>query len=204
MSKKLTFLASIIAASVLVAGCSNVVKDNSLKAIHLTPNIQGSPMVAELDVADKKVIGQAKGKTISKSELEKEAVAEALKQADGDVLVGANFFYVDSTTSLTVTVIGYPARYKNFKPKEVCEVNNDVLIGGNFSYEDGSKNNIQVTIKNPKPATTAPAAPPISVAPQAAPPVAPAQNTKSTVAAPQAAPAAPVAPANPVHTPAER
>jgi hypothetical protein len=160
MSKKLAFLVSIVAASAIIAGCSTVVKDNTMKAIQLTPNVRGTPMVAELEVADKKVMGQAKGKIISRSELEKEAVAEALKQSDGDVLVGANFFYVDSTTNLTVTVIGYPARYKNFKPKEVCEVKkDDILVGGNFYYEDGSKNNLQVLIKNPKPAETAPAVP---------------------------------------------
>jgi len=175
MSKKLAFLVSIMAASAIITGCSNVVKSNSFEAIHLTPNIHGTPMVAELDVADKKVMGQAKGKTISKSELEKEAIAEALKQADGDVLVGANFFYVDSTTNLTVTVIGYPAKYKNFKPKEVCETKDDILVGGNFSYEDGSKNNIQVTIKNPKPTAT-------TTAPQAAPTVQnPVHTENSTV-----------------------
>jgi len=175
MSKKLVFLVSIVSAFAILAGCSSVVKDNTMKAIQLTPSVQGSPMVAELEVADKKVMGQAKGKTISKTELEKEAIAEALKQVNGDVLVGANFFYeyVDKV-DLTVTVVGYPARYKNFKPKEVCDTKEDILVGGNFYYEDGSKNNISVHIKNPKPAETAPA-------PVVAPTVAPAaQNSTHT------------------------
>jgi len=169
MSKKLAFLVFIVVASAVIAGCSNVVKDNTIKAIQLTPSVQGVPMVAELEVANQKVMGQAKGKTPSKNELEKEAVAEALKQTDGDVLVGANFFYeyVDKV-DLTVTVIGYPARYKNFRPKEVPDKKDDILVGGNFYYEDGSKNNISVTIKNPKSADTAPAAP---AAPSAAPTV---------------------------------
>jgi outer membrane murein-binding lipoprotein Lpp len=160
MYKKLTSLASILIASALIAGCSNTVRDNTMKVIQLTPSVQGVPMVAELEVANQKVMGQAKGKAPSKSELEKEAVAEALKQTYGDVLVGANFFYeyVDKV-DLTVTVIGYPARYKNFRPKEVPAKKDDILVGGNFYYEDGSKNNISVTIKNPKSADTAPAAP---------------------------------------------
>jgi len=168
MSKKLAFLASIVVASAFIAGCSNVVKDNTLKSIQLNPVVRGVPMVAELDVAGQKVMGQAKGKSIYKDKLEKEAVAEALKQANGDVLVGANFFYeYANKAELTITVIGYPAHYKNFKPKEVCEEKNDVLIGGNFSYEDGSNNNISVTIKNPKPAATAtPAAAPAAPAVQ--------------------------------------
>ena len=151
MSKKLVFLVSIVSAFAIIAGCSTVVKDNTMKAIQLTPNVQGVPMVAELEVANIKVMGLAKGKTPSKKELEKEAIAEALKQSNSDVLVGANFFYeYVNNVDLTVTVIGYPARYKNFKPKEVCNTKKDILVGGNFYYEDGSKNNISVTIKNPK------------------------------------------------------
>jgi hypothetical protein len=159
MSKKLVFLV-FVSASAIIAGCSSVVKDNTMKAIQLSPTVQSTPMVAELEVANRKVIGQAKGKPPSKSQLEKEAVAEALKQSDSDVLVGANFFYeyVDKV-DLTVTVIGYPARYKNFKPKEVEGTKEDILVGGNFSYEDGSNNNISVTIKKPKSTTNVPIAP---------------------------------------------
>ncbi|MDR2554078.1 MAG: hypothetical protein LBC64_01505 [Fibromonadaceae bacterium] len=215
MSKKLASLASILVASALIAGCSNTVKDNTLKVIQLTPSVQGVPMVAELNVADSKVMGQAKGKALFRTELEKEAVAEALRQVNGDVLVGANYFYEYSDANLQITVVGYPAHYKNFKPKELCETKENVLIGGNFSYEDGSNNNIQVTIKNPKPPITVPATPkpvvpPVSVAPVA--PVTPAaQNTKSVPAAsPKAVapvpaapiPAAPVAPIAPPAVPA--
>jgi len=161
MSKKLVFLVSIVSAFTIVAGCSKVVKDNTMKSIQLSPSVHSVPMTAELDVVNKKVIGQAKGKTPSKNELEKEAIAEALKQSDGDVLVGANFFYeYVNKVDLTVTVIGYPAHYKNFKPKDICTQNTqDVLVGGNFYYEDGSKNNISVSIKNPKPNEAAPSTP---------------------------------------------
>jgi hypothetical protein len=185
MSKKLVFLVSIAAASAIIGGCSNVVKDNTVRAIQLAPTVQGTPMVAELEVDSKKVMGQAKGKTPSKTELEKEAVAEALKQANGDVLVGANFFYeyVDKV-DLTVTVIGYPAHYKNFKPKDVCDHNDNVLVGGNFYYEDGSKNNVSVSIKNPKPTATAPVSTPVTAAP--APTVQVPVNVEKTTESPAA------------------
>jgi len=166
-SKKTVFLVFIVLAFAIIAGCSSVVKDNTLKSIQLRPNAQITPMTAELEVSNKKVMGQAKGKPIFRSQLEKEAIAEALKQADGDVLVGANIFSVDSTKyfffgELTITVIGYPAKYKNFKPKEVCNTKNtdeDILVGGSFYYEDGSKKNIHVNIKNPKSVESAPAVP---------------------------------------------
>jgi hypothetical protein len=122
-----------------------------MKAIKLAPKVEGATMVAELEVASKKVMGQAKGKSPFKEGLEKEATAEALKLADSDVLVGANFFYeYVGNADLTVTVIGYPAKYKNFRPKEVPERKEDILVGGNFYYKDGSNNNILVTVKNPK------------------------------------------------------
>jgi len=223
MSEKLTFLAFIVAASAFIAGCSNTVKDNTLRAISLTPSVQSVPMVAELEVDEQKVMGQAKGKTQSESELKKEAIAEALRPVNGDVLVGATFFYeVVDKTNLTVTVLGYPAHYKNFKPKDICEAKEDVLIDGNFYYEDGSKNNISVKIKNPskseaaaavapilqrlqvapiaqnpKPAANspvAPAAPVVHAAPAVAAPVAPMAAPAVPVIVPEAVPATPVTP----------
>ncbi|MDR3002506.1 MAG: hypothetical protein LBU89_14760 [Fibromonadaceae bacterium] len=151
--KKVIFSTSL-AAALTIAGCSNVVKDNTLKAIQLSPRAQSSTMVAELEVADKKVIGQASGKAAFKDFLEKEALADALKKVDADVLIGASFFYeYVNNRELTVNVVGYPARYKNFKPKEE-EKEQNALISGTFHYEDGSKNSLSVSVKNPKPAAS--------------------------------------------------
>jgi len=150
MSKKLVFLVSTMLTVAILAGCSKVVKDNTIKTIQLSPNVQGTPMVVELEVASKKVMGQAKGKTLSKSSLEKEAVAEVLKQTNGDVLVGANFFYEYGKRYLTVTVVGYPAFYKNFRPKKTSCQKETVLVGDNFLYGDSSKGKASapVTVKN--------------------------------------------------------
>jgi len=148
MLKKLNILASI-AVLTAVTGCSSTQKSNNLRALALTPQAQAAPMVADLDVADKKALGQAKGKSISKRDLEQEAIAEALKQTNGDVLVGVSYFYEETNKiDLTVTVVGYPARYKNFRPKELPD-KADVLVGGNFFYKDG-ENNLSVTVKNTK------------------------------------------------------
>jgi len=176
MSKKLVFLMSIVVASSIISGCAMVKggKDSTVKAIILSPSVHSVPMVAELEVSNKKVIGQAKGQATAKNGLEKEAVTEALKQTDGDVLVGANFFYETTGVNLTVTVTGYPAHYKNFRPKEVSSPKEEILVGGNFFYEDGSKNNISVSIKKPNPAVTAPT----SVAP--ATPAAPVDHAVPT------------------------
>jgi len=147
MKRKFGFSMSI-AILAAVVGCSNTQKSNTLRAAELTPKAHAVPTVADLEVADKKVLGQAKGKTVSKHDLEQEAIAEALKPVNADVLVGVGYFYEENGKDLTVTVVGYPARYKNFRPKEVPKA--DVLIGGNFFYEDGN-NNLSVTVKNVKP-----------------------------------------------------
>jgi hypothetical protein len=157
MSKKLVFLVSIVTVSAILAGCSTVLKDNTMKAIKLTPKVEGATMVAELEVANKKVMGHAKGKSPFKDNLEKEATAEALKLADSDVLVGANFFYeYVGNADLTVTVVGYPARYKNFKPKEAPERKEGILVDGVFFYKDISNNNNNMSALKPAAAAPAP------------------------------------------------
>ncbi|MCL2208143.1 MAG: hypothetical protein FWB90_08665 [Fibromonadales bacterium] len=166
MLKKLNFLIPI-AISTLFIGCHQPLKkDNTLRAVALTPKAETHQMIADLEVSEKKVMGQAQGKAVSKVALEKEAVAEALKQTDGDVLVGVSYFYEFSKNAdLSVTVVGYPARYKNFRPKEVDNKTN-ILLKGQFVYEDGSSNNLSVTIDNAA-APAAPAAPATHSAPAA-------------------------------------
>jgi hypothetical protein len=148
MLKKLSFLIPA-AILVIITGCSVAQKDNNLHAVKLMPSAQAVPMVADLEVADKKAMGQAGGKREFKELLEKEAVAEALKQTNGDVLVGVNYFY-EYGDSLTVTAMGYPARYKNFRQKEVSKTEANVLVGGNFFYKDGTHNDVSVSVKNAK------------------------------------------------------
>jgi len=150
MLKKLNIMASI-AVLMAAAGCSSTQKSNDLRTLELTPKAKATPMVAELDVANKKALGQAKGKVIFKRDLEQEAIAQALKQTNGDVLVGVSYFYEEvNKTDLTVTVVGYPARYKNFKPKELPDTKADILVGGNFFYKDGG-NDLSVMVTSTKP-----------------------------------------------------
>jgi len=167
MLKKLNLLIPI-AISTLFIGCHQPLKkDNTLRAVELTPKAEAHQMIADLEVSEKKVMGQAQGKALSKEALEKEAVAEALKQTDGDVLVGVSYFYEFSkNANLSVTVVGYPARYKNFRPKEVDNNKTNILLKGQFVYEDGSNNNLSVTVDNAV-APAAPASPATHSAPAA-------------------------------------
>lgn len=112
------------AAALIFAGCAPVVvsKSNTLQGVALTPKAATTLTLAELDIAKTKVLVSVTGMGLAgaaKDGLEKEAVSRALEQAkDADVLVGASFFYENNLTTgeMTVTVVGYPAHYKNFNP----------------------------------------------------------------------------------------
>ena len=122
MLKKLCLLVGV-AATLSIAGSVSRPKDNSFRYVRMTPFARELGIqVAELEVSDKKTVGKAEGKYIYKDDLEKSAVRDALKSTDtsktsADVLVGANFFYQRTYNDLTVTVVGYPAYYKNIRPK---------------------------------------------------------------------------------------
>jgi hypothetical protein len=124
----------------------------------MTPKAEVST-VADVVVTEKKVMGQAKGPYSDKVRLEREAVLQAFGEAQkqnppgADVLVGANFFYEFTgsvwTSYLTVTVIGYPARYKNFRQEpedkpvfnvELVKSNGDKLI---ISHPDDNNDAVQ-------------------------------------------------------------
>ena len=130
--KKFGMLLLIGIAVWAFTGCSMPMRSNTLRSKEFSPSAFVTPTLAELDVADKKVMGQAKGHRNEKARLEKSAITDALK-ADADVLVGVNFFYEIKGDVMTVIVIGYPAKYKNFKPARNSGAANKKA--GNFVIE---------------------------------------------------------------------
>ncbi|MCL2182284.1 MAG: hypothetical protein FWB85_02290 [Chitinispirillia bacterium] len=157
-------LVSVVPVAVVVAfaftGCATAggAKDavNTIKyAEQTTPKVITTPTLADLDVSDAKVQGAAKGsfsgsanKAKVKDRLEQSAIAQALQQKEGaDVLIGVVFYYQENYIGqtrgeITVTAIGYPARYKNFRSMELPE--NDgkgkaVSVSGSLNFgEKGS------------------------------------------------------------------
>jgi len=124
MLRKLCLLAGAAFIALSVTGCvSSKSKDNTFRYVKMAPYAHDiGAQVAELEVSDKKTVGRAAGKSTYKNDIEKSAVRDALKSTDtskvaADVLVGANFFYQYANQDLTVTVVGYPAHYKNIRPK---------------------------------------------------------------------------------------
>ena len=138
------FAAAVAVAGFTITGCttSTMTGDGGFTAgggrgalnggryVELAPKVVTTLTLADLEVSEERVTGTAKGPANARYELEREAVAQALMKKNGsDVLVGASFYHNTSEKKvsggdgdgastkrhMTVTVTGYPARYKNFR-----------------------------------------------------------------------------------------
>lgn len=113
---------AVVAAAAVFSGCSKAVKSNTLRGYSIDPKIESSVTLADLEVSEVKVAGVAKGRlmppVVTKATLIDDALEQAIKQKEGsDVLVGATYFYETVGREMTVTITGYPARFKNFRAK---------------------------------------------------------------------------------------
>ena len=116
------------AAMVMLAGCYGVKKDSTFDGKLMgTPAVSRVSLVADLVVAETKVKGRAWGDYTNKAAVEKAALSNAFSQnpsgSTPDVLVAPNYYYEHDLASgvLAVTVVGYPAYYKNFRPDPKLE-----------------------------------------------------------------------------------
>jgi len=116
-------IAAAIAALSVLGGCVTTVRDARFRSIELAPVSQTeAETVADLQVvSEKKVIGVARG-VVTSPEQKQNLYVEALELAiasdpsDADVLVAPSYFEViEDNVNVTVTVMGYPARYTNFR-----------------------------------------------------------------------------------------
>lgn len=73
------------------------------------------PVLADMEVKEEKTSAtiNARGKRIN-DDLKNQAVAEAVKKSNADVLVEPRFESTIQGRKITLTVTGYPATYKNF------------------------------------------------------------------------------------------
>jgi len=117
---KKIFLLSIILCLFLMSGCAPRIRDNSLIAVEISPAIKAVPVIADLQVSETKVRGEAAGATDNIAGLRQEAITNALghnpPSADRpDVLIGTTFFYEFRGNAVSVMATGYPAFFTNFR-----------------------------------------------------------------------------------------
>ncbi|MDR0303745.1 MAG: hypothetical protein LBH98_03115 [Chitinispirillales bacterium] len=141
---------------VMLSGCAAMT--NSLKTIDANTDWEKPTLTADLDVSPNKIVGNATGRKDKLNEIGKVAMLDALiKYNSGkldkdiaDLMVEPTYFYeYDGLGGVKITVIGYPARYKNFRMIEKTEIplDNTVAIVKNNDYSTGDCFNRKKGIK---------------------------------------------------------
>lgn len=110
-------IAMILVAGALFASCSQSTSLYTAQTAEVIDHgIHQLPMTAELDIKDTKVKGVAFGKISTPiDQLKDNAIANALKTVNADVLVEPIFEIVRTSSRIDVIVTGYPGTYKNFR-----------------------------------------------------------------------------------------
>ncbi|MFN8350710.1 MAG: hypothetical protein U0U25_04520 [Flavobacteriales bacterium] len=110
----------------LIAGLLTSCASLKTRTAH-TADIQGpvvhTPVLADLEVAGTKATGQATASAGNSIEAVKNmAVAEALKATGADLLVEPTFETQKKSGKTIVSVTGFPAKYKNFRPARAEDI----------------------------------------------------------------------------------
>ena len=120
---KKSFWIGLIGISIFTISCGGSKQNKVVSSPHIIidePLVIATPLVADLDIEEKKVEGTATmgftpGMPAPVEECKKSAVGKALIASSSDVLIEP-FYIIESTdNSVTVKVQGFPAKYKNFR-----------------------------------------------------------------------------------------
>lgn len=119
---KFFFVCLIISS---LSSCNVILKSNTVKSsdVYFAGVIQ-KPVVVDLDVKETKTTAIVKGSPGELIQITKSnAVALALKNTDSDILVEPKFEIETKGGETKVTVTGFPATYKNFRPISESDLN---------------------------------------------------------------------------------
>jgi hypothetical protein len=108
---------TLIALIIILSSCQ-VIRTRTAKATDIQNNgIIQKPTIVDLEVNSTKVIGTANSAGNQTLEaIKNSAISDATKKANCDLLVEP-IYEIETNAGVTkVTVIGYPATYKNFRP----------------------------------------------------------------------------------------
>lgn len=146
--KKILFFSLSLVASVCFFSCSTESKTVvSTTSRTMEPKIY--PILADLDIKTQKVTGVYNyecdnGESVDENVLKSNAVYQALKEIKADILVAPQYQVTTKTMGrqyITVTVTGYPAFYKNFRPAGEFSELETVEKGGVVVLVAKDKNN---------------------------------------------------------------
>ncbi len=138
---------------VFFASCASN-QNTSFSSTARTLEPETPALIADLEVENTKVIGEFKydcpeEQSVNEQELKNNAVFNALKTMNADVLVAPQYQIIREAKSrkyYTVIVTGYPAYYRNFRPMPVERVTNMELKEVNGMIFVITKNNFNETV----------------------------------------------------------
>ncbi|MBX2978591.1 MAG: hypothetical protein KF905_04785 [Flavobacteriales bacterium] len=106
----------VLGAVVLLASCSTTKRVETAKTMEIYgPGVIQNPVLAELDVKEQRVRGTATARGSATAELKNQALVNAIRTANADVLVAPVYEMETVKRHTTITVTGFPATYKNFR-----------------------------------------------------------------------------------------
>lgn len=107
----------MIVAALFLTSCGSLKTTTSKTMDIYGAGIIHKPVIVDLDVKETKVTGTATMSTnMTLEAVKREAVADALRKANADVLVEPKFQTTTDHGRTTATVTGFPATYSNFRP----------------------------------------------------------------------------------------
>lgn len=115
---------------ILLSSCGTIKKIDG-KAVDIDCNVTQYPTVAELNIKEKKVSGSIEwedkwfGRRIPVQVRKGNLIAEVSAQAGADVLVEPQFIFEQGSRGLRsrkLSVSGYPATFKNFRPATPADI----------------------------------------------------------------------------------
>ena len=123
MKRTITFLIAIIGITFIMSSCAST-KSTTARVIDITQTgVVQAPVVVDLVVGETKISGTASGNTTARASVQQSAVANALKNAKADVLIEPSYSIETFGSKITVTVVGFPGTYKNFRPMKEKDIN---------------------------------------------------------------------------------
>jgi hypothetical protein len=116
MKKKNLIL--IVFATFLLSSCAFQQKMTTTKMMDIYgAGVVHKPTIVDLEVKEVRVTGTSNSsKQVTVESLKTEAVSNALQTANADVLIEPKFDIELKGSNKKVTVTGFPATYKNFRP----------------------------------------------------------------------------------------
>ncbi len=116
-----TYFVLFLFGLVTIVACTTIKTNTSKRLDIYGAGVIQKPVIVDLVVKETKITGYATGSALEN--VKSMAIANAISKANVDVLVEPVFEISTSGGKTTVTVVGFPGYYKNFRPMLEEDIN---------------------------------------------------------------------------------